>query len=104
MGSLVHELQRWLRDRRVRVLTVVRSLKPARRGGRAYTPQQVRMVAGGASEREGAVYRHLSWRLSDGAEPVGEGGAALSRQVVARGVSERSRSNVPSREFDRDYA
>ena len=34
-------------------LTVVRSLKPARKGGRAYTAQQVRMVAAAQNARNG---------------------------------------------------
>ena len=34
-------------------LTVVRSEKPRRKGGRAYTPQQVRMVAAAQRERNG---------------------------------------------------
>ena len=34
-------------------LTVVRSLKPQRKGGRAYTPQQVRMVAAAQNARNG---------------------------------------------------
>ena len=45
-AMLVHVSRRLPEGER---LTVVRSLKPGRRGGRAYTPQQVRMVA--AAER-----------------------------------------------------
>ena len=41
-AMLVHVSRRLPEGER---LTVVRSLKPGRRGGRAYTPQQVRMVA-----------------------------------------------------------
>ena len=47
-AMLVHVSRRLPEGER---LTVVRSLKPGRKGGRAYTPQQVRMVAAAQRER-----------------------------------------------------
>ncbi|MYE11220.1 MAG: site-specific integrase [Gammaproteobacteria bacterium] len=49
-AMLVHVSERLPEGER---LTVVRSLKPGRKGGRAYTPQQVRMVAAAQNARNG---------------------------------------------------
>ena len=49
-AMLVHVSKRLEHGER---LTVVRSEKPRRRGGRAYTPQQVRMVAAAQRQRNG---------------------------------------------------
>ena len=49
-AMLVHVSRRLPEGER---LTVVRSLKPQRRGGRAYTPRQVRMVAAAQNARNG---------------------------------------------------
>ena len=49
-AMLVHVTGRLPKGER---LTVVRSSKPQRRGGRAYTPQQVRMVAAAQNVRNG---------------------------------------------------
>ena len=49
-AMLVHVSRRLPEGER---LTVVRSLRPARKGGRAYTPQQVRMVAAAQNARNG---------------------------------------------------
>ncbi|MDE0343877.1 MAG: site-specific integrase [Deltaproteobacteria bacterium] len=49
-AMLVHVTGRLPKGER---LTVVRSSKPRRRGGRAYTPQQVRMVAAAQNARNG---------------------------------------------------
>ena len=49
-AMLVHVSRRLLQGER---LTVVRSGKPRRKGGRAYTPQQVRMVAAAQNARNG---------------------------------------------------
>ena len=49
-AMLVHVSGRLPQGRR---LTVVRSHKPQRRGGRAYTPQQVRMVTAAQNARNG---------------------------------------------------
>ena len=49
-AMLVHVSRRLPKGER---LTVVRSLKPGRKGGRAYTPRQVRMVAAAQNARNG---------------------------------------------------
>lgn len=49
-AMLVHVSKRLPKGKR---LTVVRSLKPGRKGGRAYTAQQVRMVAAAQNARNG---------------------------------------------------
>ena len=49
-AMLVHVSRRLPEGER---LTVVRSLKPRRKGGRAYTPRQVRMVAAAQNARNG---------------------------------------------------